>query len=106
MAHSSLVRMADPEHRGESVSRRTRFNNGFANDQIICVQIGIVLCIGHGRAAEFYRTSGRLSRNELQNGHAFGRLFTGRIRATSLAFFGEILMYLEYDLISIVYFWV
>lgn len=30
--------------------------------------------------------------------------FPGRIRATSLAFLGEILMYLEYDLISIVYF--
>ena len=54
----------------------------------------------------FTEHPGGFSRNELQNGHAFGRLFTRQNTSYFSRFFGEILMYLEYDLISIVYFWV
>jgi hypothetical protein len=32
--------------------------------------------------------------------------FPGSIRATSLAFLGDILTYFEYDLTSMIYFWV
>ena len=103
MTHSLLVGMSGAGSTG--LSRFIAGPSSTIASRIIrssALKLELFFRVGHCRFKVLSSIRAAFSWNVLEKGNSFICFFTGQnTRATSLAFFGEILIYLEYDLISI-----
>ena len=66
MAHSLLIGVSRSTGTGpEPLKGRSVLHDGFANDEIVRVQIGVVLGVGHGGLESLRQHAGGLAGNEL-----------------------------------------